>query len=41
MHRYLELEQLYAGISRSGGTIVFEFKGSVADSAYATLLSYV
>jgi hypothetical protein len=34
-------ETVYAGISRSGGTIVFEFKGSVADSAYATLLSYV
>ena len=34
-------ETVYAGISRSGGTIIFEFKGSVANSAYATLLSYV
>ena len=34
-------ETVYAGVSRSGGTIVFEFKGSVANSAYATLLSYV
>jgi hypothetical protein len=36
-----DYETVYAGISRSGGTIVFEFKGSVANSAYATLLSYV
>ena len=34
-------ETVYAGVSRSGGTIVFEFKGSIANSAYATLLSYV
>lgn len=36
-----DYETVYAGISRSGGTIIFEFKGSVANSAYATLLSYV
>ena len=36
-----DYETVYAGVSRSGGTIVFEFKGSVANSAYATLLSYV
>ena len=36
-----DYETVYAGVSRSGGSIVFEFKGSVANSAYATLLSYV
>lgn len=36
-----DYETVYAGISRSGGTIVFEFRGSVANSAYAALLSYV
>lgn len=36
-----DYETVYAGVSRSGGTIIFEFKGSVANSAYATLLSYV
>ena len=36
-----DYETVYAGISRSGGTIIFEFTGSVANSAYATLLSYV
>ena len=36
-----DYETVYAGVSRSGGTIVFEFKGSIANSAYATLLSYV
>ena len=36
-----DYETVYAGISRSGGTIIFEFKGSVANSAYAALLSYV
>ena len=36
-----DYETVYAGISRSGGTIVFEFRGSVANSDYAALLSYV